>query len=73
MELTGSDENQVKAGPDKDKEKKRTRWASSMDASHQLHKIPTDMFYCAYAILASELSKLWEPVICRKIEQIIPL
>ena len=33
MELTGSDENQVKAGPDKDKEKKRIRWDSSMDAS----------------------------------------
>ena len=32
MELTGSDENQVKAGPDRDKEKKRTRWVSSMDA-----------------------------------------
>ena len=28
-----NDENQVKAGPDKDREKKRTRWASSMDAS----------------------------------------
>ena len=33
MELTGSDENQVKAGPDKDKEKKQTRWASSTNAS----------------------------------------
>ena len=33
MELIGSDENQVKAGPDRDKEKKRTRWASSTDAS----------------------------------------
>ena len=32
MELTGSDENQVKAGPDRDREKKQTRWASSMDA-----------------------------------------
>ena len=38
----------------------------------QLCKIPTDMFYCAYAILASELSKLWKPVICRKSNQIIP-
>ena len=28
-----NDENQVKAGPDKDREKKRTRWASSTDAS----------------------------------------
>ena len=33
MELTGSDENQVKAGPDRDNEKKWTRWASSMDGS----------------------------------------
>ena len=33
MELTDNDENQVKAGPDRDKEKKRTRWASSTDAS----------------------------------------
>ena len=33
MELTGSDENQVKAGLDSDKEKKRTWWASSTDAS----------------------------------------
>ena len=32
MELTDNDENQVKAGPDKDREKKRTRWASSTDA-----------------------------------------
>ena len=32
MELTGSDENQVKASPNSDKEKKQTRWASSMDA-----------------------------------------
>ena len=39
----------------------------------QLCKIPTDMFYCACAILASELSKLWEPVIYRKSDQIIPL
>ena len=31
------------------------------------------MFYYACAILASELSKLWEPVICRKSDQIIPL
>ena len=58
MELTGNDENQVKAGPDRDKEKKRTRWASSMDDC---------------AITASELSKLWEPIICRKSDQIIPL
>ena len=33
MELTGSDKSQVKAGPDRDKEKKQTRWASSTDAS----------------------------------------
>jgi hypothetical protein len=33
MELTGNDENQVKASPDKDKEKKQTQWASSTDAS----------------------------------------
>ena len=33
MELTGNDENQVKAGPDKDREKKQTRWASSTNAS----------------------------------------
>ena len=33
MELTSSDENQVKASPDSDKEKKQTRWASSTDAS----------------------------------------
>ena len=33
MELTSSDENQVKVGPDRDKEKKQTRCASSMDAS----------------------------------------
>ena len=33
MELTDNDENQVKAGPNRDKEKKQTRWASSMDAS----------------------------------------
>ena len=39
----------------------------------QLCEIPTDMFYCACAILASELSKLWEPLICRKTNQIIPL
>ena len=32
MELTGNDKNQVKAGPDRDKEKKQTRCASSMDA-----------------------------------------
>ena len=62
MELTGSDENQVKAGPNRDKEKKRTRWPSS-----------TDMFYCACAVLTSELGELWEPVICRKSDQIIPL
>ena len=37
----------------------------------QLCKIPTDMFYCA-CVLASELSKLWKPVICRKSDQIIP-
>ena len=61
MELTGSDKNQVKAGPDRDKEKKRTWWASLMDA------------YYACAILASELSKLREPVICRTSDQIIPL
>ena len=29
------------------------------------------MFYCACAILANELSKLWEPIICRKSDQII--
>ena len=52
MELTGSDENQVKADPDRDKEKKQTRWASSIDAS------PADMFYRACTVLASELSKL---------------
>ena len=39
----------------------------------QLCKIPTDIFYCACAILASELGKLQEPVICRKSDQIIPL
>ena len=39
----------------------------------QLCKIPTDMFYCACAILASKLGKLWELVICRKSDQIIPL
>ena len=39
----------------------------------QLCKIPTDMFYCACAILASELSKLWEPIIYRKSDKIIPL
>lgn len=33
MELTGNDENQVKAGPDKDKEKIQTQWASSNDTS----------------------------------------
>ena len=33
MELTDSDENQVKAVPDKDIEKKQTRWASSTDVS----------------------------------------
>jgi len=38
----------------------------------QLCKIPTDMFYCACAILASELSKLWEPIIRWKSDQIIP-
>ena len=32
IELTASDENQVKAGPDRDKEKKRTRCASSTEA-----------------------------------------
>ena len=71
MELTGSDENQVKASPDRDKEKKRTRWASSMDASPNC-KMLTDMFYRACAILANELGKLWELVICRKSDQIIP-
>ena len=39
----------------------------------QLCKILTNMFYWARAILASELSKLWEPIICRKSDQIIPL
>ena len=53
-----SDKNHVKAGPDRDKEKKQTRWASSTDAYAQLCKITTDMFYYACAILASELSKL---------------
>ena len=73
MELTGNNENQVKAGPDRDKEKKRTRWASSNGCFAQLCKIPTDVFYCACAILASELSKLQEPIICRKSDQVIPL
>ena len=39
----------------------------------QLCKIPTNMFYCACAVLASELGKLWEPIICGKSDQIIPL
>ena len=30
------------------------------------------LFYCACAVLASELSKLWELVICWKSDQIIP-
>ena len=38
----------------------------------QLCKIPTDMFYCAGTVLASELSELRKPIICRKGDQIIP-
>ena len=38
----------------------------------QLCKISTDMFYCACTVLTSELGELWEPVICRKGDQIIP-
>ena len=38
----------------------------------QLCKIPTNMFYCACVVLVSELSKLQEPIICRKSDQIIP-
>ena len=38
----------------------------------QLCKIPTDMFYYACTILTSELGELWEPIICRKSDQIIP-
>ena len=72
MELTDGDENQVKAGPDRDKEKKWNRMASSTDASCQLCEISTDMFYRACTILARELSEFWEPVICGKSDQIIP-
>ena len=39
----------------------------------QLREILTDMLYCACVILASELSKLWEPIIYRKRDQIILL
>jgi hypothetical protein len=38
----------------------------------QLCKIPTDMFYRACTILASEFSEFWEHVICGKSNQIIP-
>ena len=58
MELTVNDENQVKASPDRDKEKKRTQWASSTDTSPNCVRLLTNMFYCAYTVLASELSKL---------------
>ena len=71
MELTGSDENQVKAGLDRDKEKKRTRWASSTDASPNCvrYRLTCSIML---VLLASELSKLREPVICRESDQIIP-
>ena len=39
----------------------------------QLCKIPTNMFYRPCVVLSSELGKLWEPIICRKSDQIIPL
>ena len=38
----------------------------------QLCKIPTDMFYRACTVLASELSEFWEPIICWRSDQIIP-
>ena len=72
MELTSNDENQVKAGPDRDKEKKQTRWASSIDALPNCVRYRLTCFYYACAILASELGKLWEPIIYRKSDQIIP-
>ena len=72
MELTSNNENQVKDGPDKDKEKKTNSMSFFNGCFAQLCKILTNMFYCACAVLASELSKLWKPVICRKGDQIIP-
>ena len=73
MELTGSDENQVKAGPDRSRQREETNSMGLFNGCFaQLCKIPTDMFYCACAILANELGKLWEPVISRKSDQIVP-
>ena len=71
MELTSSDENQVKAGPDPQGEETNSMVLFN-GCFTQLCKIPTDMFYYACAALASELSKIWEPVIYWKSDQIMP-
>ena len=56
MELTGNDENQVKAGPDKDREETNSMGILNWRFA-QLCKVPTNMFYHACTILASELSE----------------